>query len=171
MSYIDEVVQPGERVRYRCRPHWIIFAPTLFWFIAMIVIRITLPNTHMGDFSMFGSPKFYVIISYLTLILGVITAGMAYILYISCEYCITDRRVIMKMGLIRRDSLELYLRKIESILIIQSIPGRFFDYGTIIISGTGGSKDSFFNIPHPLTFRQFTQDEIYDSEHEHAKDE
>lgn len=63
----------------------------------------------------------------------------------------------MKLGLVRRYSLEIFFNKIESIQITQSIPGRILDYGAIIICGTGGSKDPFYFIPSPLNFRKQVQ--------------
>ena len=78
---------------------------------------------------------------------------MSYITYISSEYGITNKRVLMRYKINRRNSLEIFLNKIESINVRQSILGRILNYGTIIVSGTGGSKDPFPYVPNPLEFR------------------
>ncbi len=49
----------------------------------------------------------------------------------------------MKVGLIRRTSVEIVLNKIESIKVDQGITGRIFDYGSIAIVGTGGTHDPY----------------------------
>jgi len=70
------------------------------------------------------------------------------------EFAVTSRRVIIKVGLISRRTVELKLEKIESIGVDQSIPGRIFGYGTIVVNGTGGTHESFRGIASPLEFRK-----------------
>jgi uncharacterized membrane protein YdbT with pleckstrin-like domain len=70
------------------------------------------------------------------------------------EFAVTNKRVIVKVGLISRRTLELNLSKVESIGVDQGIIGRIFGYGTIIIIGTGGTKERFRGIADPLGFRK-----------------
>lgn len=67
---------------------------------------------------------------------------------------VTSKRVITKLGLIRRNTIELNHKKVESFHVHQSIIGRIFDYGTIIIIGAGGGKTSIPDIDSPLEFRR-----------------
>jgi uncharacterized membrane protein YdbT with pleckstrin-like domain len=73
---------------------------------------------------------------------------------------VTNKRVLIKTGLIRRHSLETLLSKIESIGVAQSILGRILGFGTIVISGTGGSKEPFHKIADPMQFRRRVQEQI-----------
>ena len=68
------------------------------------------------------------------------------------EFAVTNKRVIVKTGLISRKTLEMNLSKIESVNVDQSIFERLLGYGTITIIGTGGTKESFLNIVEPLLF-------------------
>jgi len=70
------------------------------------------------------------------------------------EFAVTSRRVIIKVGLISRRTVELKLEKIESIGVDQSILGRIFGYGTIVVNGTGGTHEPFRGIARPLEFRK-----------------
>jgi len=74
------------------------------------------------------------------------------------EFAITNKRVIIKVGLIRRTTLEMNLQKIETVNVNQSIMGRIFGYGFITIVGTGGSKETFPQISRPLEFRKKFQE-------------
>ena len=76
------------------------------------------------------------------------------------EFAITNKRVIMKTGLISRNVFEMTLAHIESINVDQSIMGRIFDYGTVIIVGSGGTSESFANIAAPVRFRRAFMDTI-----------
>lgn len=74
------------------------------------------------------------------------------------EFAITNKRVIIKIGLIRRRTIELNLTKIESVNVVQSVLGRILGFGSIIIVGTGGTKEIFLNIKQPLKFRKKFQE-------------
>ena len=74
------------------------------------------------------------------------------------EFAITNKRVIIKTGLISRRTIELNLSKIESVNVDQSILGRILGYGSLQIVGTGGTKEIFPNIQRPLTFRKKFQE-------------
>jgi uncharacterized membrane protein YdbT with pleckstrin-like domain len=76
----------------------------------------------------------------------------------SSEFVITNRRIIIKQGLISRKTFEMNLSKIESVNVDQSIFGRMFGYGSITIIGTGGTRESFHNIRRPLEFRKAFQE-------------
>ncbi|HLY54913.1 MAG TPA: PH domain-containing protein, partial [Stellaceae bacterium] len=43
--------------------------------------------------------------------------------------------------------------KVESVDVEQSIGGRIFGYGTVVLRGTGGSLEPIRNIANPLDFR------------------
>jgi uncharacterized membrane protein YdbT with pleckstrin-like domain len=73
------------------------------------------------------------------------------------ELVITDRRVLIKVGFIRRQTFEMFISKIESVAVTQGVMGRFFNYGTVEIRGTGGSSESFGTIAAPLQFRDAIQ--------------
>jgi uncharacterized membrane protein YdbT with pleckstrin-like domain len=74
------------------------------------------------------------------------------------EFAITNKRVIIKVGLITRRTLEMNLNKIESVNVNQGLLGRLLGYGTIVIVGTGGTKEPFADISDPLTFRKKFQE-------------
>lgn len=78
----------------------------------------------------------------------------------SSEFAITNRRVVIKTGLIQRRTVELNIHQVESVNIEQSILGRLFDYGTVTIVGSGGTKEVFAYIERPLEFRRAYQQQV-----------
>jgi len=70
------------------------------------------------------------------------------------EFAITNKRIIMKIGLIRRITVEMNHSKVESVNVYQGIFGRLLGYGTVIITGTGGTKEAFPYISEPIEFRK-----------------
>jgi uncharacterized membrane protein YdbT with pleckstrin-like domain len=74
------------------------------------------------------------------------------------EFAITNKRVIIKTGLISRKTFEMNHTKIESVNVDQGILGRILGYGTIRIVGSGGTKEVFPRIKSPLEFRKKFQE-------------
>ena len=70
------------------------------------------------------------------------------------EMAVTNKRVIIKTGIISRRTIEMNLSKIENIEVNQNIIGRIFGYGIITIVGTGGTHEPFENVSQPLDFRK-----------------
>ncbi len=86
--------------------------------------------------------------------LGLIFLVMAYIRYKSTELAVTSKRIIVKYGFISRQTIEINLNKAESIQVDQGVMGRLFDFGTLIISGTGHSHAPMVGIANPMAFRK-----------------
>lgn len=76
------------------------------------------------------------------------------------EFALTNKRVIGKHGVFRHRSLELLLTKVEAIRVDQPIWGRMLNYGTVIVTGTGGTKEYFGYIKDPLEFRRRVQTQL-----------
>jgi uncharacterized membrane protein YdbT with pleckstrin-like domain len=92
------------------------------------------------------------------LLVGIIWFINALIRYLTSEFAITNKRIIIRVGLIKRITLEMNREKIESIGVDQGILGRIFNYGTIVISGTGSTKQIFKAIINPIQFRKIAQE-------------
>jgi uncharacterized membrane protein YdbT with pleckstrin-like domain len=78
--------------------------------------------------------------------------------YLSSEFAITNKRIIVKQGFISRRTMELNLNKVESVNVDQSILGRLLGYGSITVLGTGGTHEQFSNLSAPLEFRKRFQE-------------
>jgi uncharacterized membrane protein YdbT with pleckstrin-like domain len=78
----------------------------------------------------------------------------------SAEFAVTNKRVIFKTGFIQKKTAEMFLAKVESVAVDQTIMGRMMGYGTIVIRGTGGSLEPFSDISRPLEFRRQIQEQI-----------
>lgn len=165
MSYLQRTLIEHETVVYQCRPHPVVFAPALGWLLIMTVILLAGPSLPISSLPAFFGWPLYVDAAAIALVIAVFMALSGFITYRASKYCVTSKRVIMKMGMIKRISFEIFLDKIESIHVDQTLPGRLLGYGQISVVGTGGSHDPFQDIPNPLEFRNAVQTQIERYEH------
>ena len=86
--------------------------------------------------------------------LGLIFLVMAYVKYRTTELAITNKRVIVKTGFIRRSTIEININKVESLQVDQEVLGRLFNFGTLIISGAGTPQAPVAGISGPMAFRK-----------------
>jgi uncharacterized membrane protein YdbT with pleckstrin-like domain len=150
MSYLDDHLLAGERIIYRARLHWIIFAASiglvLFGAALAIILSIYQPEYWYLGLALAG--------------IGLLVAIGPAIRYISSEFAVTDKRVLGKVGFIERESDETLLSKVEAIGVDQGIMGRLLGFGTVTITGTGGTQEAFATISEPLEFRRQIQTQL-----------
>ena len=148
MSYTESQLLPDERIKYQAHLHLIPFLP------AYIVGGLAAAAGVIG----IGLEMWWLAIAGFAI--AVPTLVWTYITQTSSEFSITDRRVVIKVGWIRRRTVETILSKVEAIGVEQTLFGRMLDFGTIVVMGTGGTKESFRNIARPLEFRRQVQSQI-----------
>jgi uncharacterized membrane protein YdbT with pleckstrin-like domain len=140
-NYVERNLIAGEQVVYETRIHPIIFLSPG----AVILLGIGLG---VADIPSAG----LVILGF-----GVLMLIAAWIRQWSGEFAVTNKRVIVKVGFISRRTIEINMSKVESIEVNQDIIARLFNYGTIMVIGTGGTKEPFDLIDNPLAFRRAVQ--------------
>lgn len=145
MSYITETLLKDEQVVFSDHPHYIIFYTVVLW-LALALFMLTVMHS--------------IFLALFMLLAGALSFVGDLVSYYYSEYVITNRRILVKIGFIRRKAFEIYLERIEGVLVNQGIIGRIFNFGTVIIAGVGGSKDPFYFIPDPLRFRNMVQQQM-----------
>lgn len=160
MSYVSDHLLPGERVVYRARLHWIAFRWSIFLLILAVVVAVAgqlVSASDLGDTWKLWVPA-------LLAGLALVSALGPWIKVASSEFAVTDKRVLVKIGLLQRDSLETLLSKVEAIGVDQTLLGRMLGFGTITIVGTGGTREAFERIAAPMEFRRQVQAQIVANE-------
>jgi membrane protein YdbS with pleckstrin-like domain len=93
------------------------------------------------------------------------------VLYLSSEFAVTSKRVLGKTGLVRLNTVDIVLAKVEAIRINQGILGRIFDFGDVLVTGTGGTVEVLSYIPDPVEFSKCIQEQLSIQERGHAEGE
>ena len=152
MGYVDKHLLPGEEVVHRGHLHKIVY-------LVPILIALALM---LGAVAAFAGDRFDLAAS--ALVLSLVPLIWAYIVFTSSEFAVTNKRVVIKVGFIQRRTLETLLSKVEGIEVNQGFAARMLDYGTIVVTGTGGTREQFQNIAAPLDFRRQVQAQVTSTE-------
>lgn len=146
MSYLDKNLLANETVLFRTRLHWKLFvAPVLFTILVMGPIAVLL--------AVRGAPLW----SPLPVALGLVWLLAAYVRRQSSEFAVTNKRVVIKIGVFTTRSLELLPSKVEGVTVEQNLWGKLFGFGDIVVTGSGGTKEPFAGIQSPFEFRRAIQ--------------
>jgi uncharacterized membrane protein YdbT with pleckstrin-like domain len=137
LGYVDSSLLPDEQIVYKATLHW-----TIFWQCWLIIL--------IGIVSLIFQP----IVGGLIIFVGLLVGLRKFIEYKTSEFAVTTKRVIIKVGVFRRRTLELLLRQVEAISVEQTVLGRMLGYGSVTLTGTGGVREVFHNISSPLEFRR-----------------
>lgn len=166
MGYVNDNLMPNEKVLFTAKVHPAIFLPSIISLIMSIAILIYgLRNPAITSQPVTATPEVnssnvsIVFLMFLCmvgfLLVYSFSLGIRALITISTtEFGITNRRVIAKKGFIRRHTLELLLSKVESVSVNQNVLGRLLNFGTVTITGTGGTKESFHAIVDPIEVRK-----------------
>ena len=125
---------------YEARQHWIIYwKPFLLMLLGIALFAIPTQDVEL------------IVQVIAAAVLFVIAAIWAVNIYGGRKYILTTSRLILKRGIVRRESTDLILRRCEGVSIRQSMMGRILSYGTVEVT-TGEVVNSFQMIEDPVRF-------------------
>jgi len=135
-SYIEENLARDENIIIKAQVTWL----SQFWYLFFGALLIL---SGIGQKGAFGP-----------ILIGLILIAIAAVHVLTTELALTNRRIIAKSGLIRRNTIELKVNRVESLGVNQGVLGRIFNFGSIVVKGTGGSHAPIPYIARPMEFRQ-----------------
>ena len=148
--YIDEILQPGEKVLYSTNAHWMFYLPAIAAWIAALVLLILSRTTITESVILLCLSA-----SAIVAIVALYWTVKAWFHRWTTETDVTNLRVVHKTGFIKRRTFEMALDKVESVDVNQSILGRLLNYGDVTILGVGEGKETISTIASPLVFRNY----------------
>jgi uncharacterized membrane protein YdbT with pleckstrin-like domain len=158
-GYVDANLIAGEKVTYRGGLHWIVLVAPIsiavvivLFGVAMLVAGGSAKETDLRELA-YSAGALAILVAAIYLLVAILEWRAA-------EFAVTNKRVIFKVGVLKRRTQEMFLEKIESVNVDEGLLGRALDYGTVAIRGTGGTLEPFRNISHALEFRRQVQEQI-----------
>lgn len=146
--YIDEILQPGEKVLYSTNAHWIYFLPAIIgWIVAGVFLVLS------GMVPAGPSVLICLSLAAISAIAALYKTVTAWFHRWTTETDVTNFRVVHKTGFIQRQTFEMSVDKVESVDVNQSILGRILNYGDVTVFGVGEGGKTLDTIASPLAFR------------------
>ena len=146
--YIDDILQPGEKVLYSTNAHWIFYLPAIAaWIVAGALLVLSRATTTEGLTLLCLSASAVVALA------ALYWMAKAWFHRWTTETDVTNLRVVHKTGFIKRRTFEMSLDKVESVDVNQSILGRLLNYGNVTVRGVGEGAETIATIASPLDFR------------------
>jgi hypothetical protein len=149
MRYVEQNLTEGERVIHTSRRHWIVL-------VGPAIVAGLLALSGVG----FLFDKDLWIGAVIMPSLGAVVFLWGWLRRYGFECAVTNKRLIYRKGIVSVSTDELFLDKIESVLVKQGILERWLGYGSVTVRGTGGSWEPFQNITDPLLLRRRIQEQI-----------
>jgi uncharacterized membrane protein YdbT with pleckstrin-like domain len=154
-KYIEELLGRNEQIIFETRVHPIIYLFPL----VLIAIGVVAFAVLASEQPQYAEPSNGIVFLILLAPLGLIWLVAAWIRRATTEIAVTTHRIVYKRGLISRNTTEINFKYVESLNIRQPILGRFLDYGTVVIRGTGIGVEPMHNVSKPLQLRKAAFDQ------------
>ena len=134
---------PNNQIVYQSHLHWVIFLWPVVFMVAAVYVGLNFEaiNTIALFFAVMGLAWFL----------------MVWMTYQFSSLTIKQKQVILRTGFFIRETTDIPLNKIESIDIRQTLLGSMFKYGSLVITGTGGTKQLIHYLNRPLTCRRYIE--------------
>jgi uncharacterized membrane protein YdbT with pleckstrin-like domain len=160
MGYIERNLLSGEKIICKTRLHWSVLIGAV---VMSLVLAAAGAALLLGLVPGVSGPQYkdvQVDAGIALAFLAVCFFGYGLMKRNATEMSVTNRRLVIKTGMLSRRTIELLLGRVESIQVQESFWGRMFGFGTVIVHGTGGTPETFHRIARPLDFRRQMEQQV-----------
>lgn len=137
-------------VLYKARLHWVLFLGPLVLLVVALSVGLTVDQKPLRLVALF-----FVVFSWLW-------GGMVWVTYRFSSLTIKKKQVILRTGFLVRQTVDISVERIESIDIRQTVFGSLFHYGSLVITGTGGTRQLINYLSKPLTCRRYIEQSMHE---------
>lgn len=156
-GYVEKTLAPGEEIVHRATFNWTFSFFPVLWFALGLAPTVMYVLLQAGSGIPFSELKIGWWFAGIAGSIGAwILVGHIIILW-TTEIVVTTYRFVFKKGLISRNTQEVSLNKIEEITLHQSVWGRLFGYGKLILRGTGVGVIELPNLDNPIGTRRIIE--------------
>lgn len=132
-----------KNIVYFTRLHWIIFFWPTVALLAALALTLYVPQLREVGYGLVAFAVVWILMTWVT--------------YYFSSLTIKTNQVILRTGVVVRQTIDIPLSKIEAIDIRQSIFGSIMKYGMVSITGTGGTRRVINYLHNPLTCRRYIE--------------
>ena len=135
---LEDVLVAGEEVVLRAEIH-----NAIFWRPVAVLIFAALVFTQVPQLGLF------------LFCVGLVHLGITWTVKHFLLLVITNKRVLVRYGILQMDVIDIRFDKIESIELERMLPGHIFNYANVVIMGTGQRLIRIPFVANGPAFRRF----------------
>ncbi len=174
MLYVQQSLAQGEELIHIGRFHWFYDVAALmniFWGLFFAVGLLSAAVTaqehlpfHITTIPLTGDESWLDIarmlhpgiklVAVLLFLIGLFRCTQMLVIKVTTEIAITSERIIYKRGLVARYVAEMNIDRIEGVSVLQTVMGRLFGFGRILVRGMGVGEMILPPIANPISFRR-----------------
>jgi uncharacterized membrane protein YdbT with pleckstrin-like domain len=158
MGYVRDNLMQGERLVFQTKLHWVVYGPPSVFAAASVAVGVAIGSQHGAIVAVSG------------LSIALLSAAIRWIRRQTWEFAVTNRRVLVKTGLVARRTRELQVDRIESLSIDQPVLGRLLGYGTVSVRGTGAGRRAFPSVARAMELRRHVYEQAERREQQSRRD-
>lgn len=148
MTYIDKNLLPDERISFRTKKHLIIFFAPVFWTVFSLFVT-----------GYMQSNSILIKVAWVPWLIALILWAYVWLEYVTSEFAVTNKRVMMREGFFNRHATELRLSAISQVNVDQSLLGQLLNYGVVTLNAFG-AFDVYTLIAQPAAFQRAVNEEL-----------
>lgn len=145
MKFVEKNLMPYETVIYKSSLHWIVLLPPIFILASGIALYVNEIES----------------LSFVFFFLFIATGIFSLFLYFTAEYVLTNSRVLMSVGVIKKETLQEPIARIKEIKVKQGFFGKIFNFGSFTFRELRRTKPTFFFVSKPLEFRKQIREQVF----------
>lgn len=169
MLYVQQSLAPDEELVHIGQFHWMYTVGAFFsivWglFVGIVIIVVAIKAygimgvDQMKNATVLESIQILhpiiKLAAFFVFIFGLLKFAHMMVIKATTEIAITNNRLIFKRGLVARQVGEINIDRIEGVNVLQTIMGRIFNYGRIMVRGMGVGEVVLPPIEDPIAFRK-----------------
>lgn len=176
MLYVQQSLTPDEELIHIGRFHWMYSAQAIMAIVYGLLLAIFVliasvyfmdhvwVHMNKGNLAPFQSHGLIGkirelhpglrILSVFMFLLGLLRFAQMMVIQATTEIAVTTNRLIYKRGLVARYVGEMSIDRIEGVNVLQTVLGRIFNYGRVMVRGMGVGEVILPPIADPIKFRK-----------------
>lgn len=152
--YVESLLLKGEKIIVNCDVHWGIYWKSIAIIIIALLVAIFIPE-----------------IGFILLMAGFVGMIHSYIMSRMLLLVLTNKRVLMRYGILQVDVVSMKFRNIESVELERMLPGFLLGYSNVIVMGIGQRFVAIPYLANGVTFRRaFNELTVDDGEEEYEEE-
>ncbi|MEU6563224.1 PH domain-containing protein [Nocardia nova] len=163
MGYPEELLAPDEQLLLHRHPHWkMLFLPALTFILATALAGF---GSGVAWRNLEGTARTVALIAILAVwvLLLVWRCLGPVIRWKSTHFIITDRRVLVREGVLTHTGIDIPMNRISSVQFRHGLSDRLLGTGTLIIDAASGDPLEYDDIPDVQKVHALLYHEVFDN--------